>query len=103
MDITERKHAEEERERLRQLEADLAHLNRVNMMGELAAALAHEIKQPIAASVTSANACLRWLAHNWIERAQQPLGLSRKETVRPILSTVALFLQNGHTCRTPDC
>jgi PAS domain S-box-containing protein len=64
MDITERKRAEEERERLRQLEADLAHTNRVNMMGELAAALAHEIKQPIAASVTSANALLRWLAHD---------------------------------------
>ena len=64
MDITERKRAEEEREKLRQLEADLALINRVNMMGELAAALAHEIKQPIAASVTSAGACLRWLAHD---------------------------------------
>ena len=64
MDITERKHAEQEREKLRQLEADLAHINRVNMMGELAAALAHEIKQPIAASITSASACLRWLAHD---------------------------------------
>ena len=39
----------------------LAHINRLNMMGELAAALAHEIKQPIAAAITSANACLRWL------------------------------------------
>jgi len=64
MDITERKQAEQEREKLRQLEADLAHINRVNMMGELAAALAHEIKQPIAASITSANALLRWLAHD---------------------------------------
>jgi PAS domain S-box-containing protein len=64
MDITERKQAEQEREKLRQLEADLAHINRVNMMGELAAALAHEIRQPIAASITSANACLRWLAHD---------------------------------------
>ena len=62
MDITERKRAEEERERLRRLESELAHINRVNMMGELAAALAHEIKQPIAASITSANALLRWLA-----------------------------------------
>ena len=61
MDITEQRRAEEERERLRRLEADLAHINRVNMLGELAAALAHEIKQPIAASITSANACLRWL------------------------------------------
>ena len=64
IDITEQKHAEQERERLRQLEADLAHINRVNMMGELAAALAHEIKQPIAASITSASALLRWLAHD---------------------------------------
>jgi PAS domain S-box-containing protein len=64
MDITERKRAEEEREKLRQLEADLLHINRVNMMGELAAALAHEIRQPIAASITSANACLRWLARD---------------------------------------
>jgi PAS domain S-box-containing protein len=64
MDITERKQADQERERLRQLEADLAHINRVNIMGEMAAALAHEIKQPIAASITSANACARWLAHD---------------------------------------
>jgi PAS domain S-box-containing protein len=61
MDITDRKRAEEERERLRQLEADLAHINRVNMMGELAAALAHEIKQPIAATVANAGACLGFL------------------------------------------
>ena len=61
MDITERKRAEEEHEKLRRLEGDLAHINRLNMMGELAAALAHEIKQPIAAAITSANACLRWL------------------------------------------
>jgi PAS domain S-box-containing protein len=61
MDITERKKAEQEREKLRLLEADLAHINRVNMMGELAAALAHEIKQPIAAAVANAGACLGFL------------------------------------------
>jgi PAS domain S-box-containing protein len=61
MDITDRKRAEKERERLRQLETDLAHINRVNMMGELAAALAHEIKQPIAAAAANAGACLGFL------------------------------------------
>jgi signal transduction histidine kinase/CheY-like chemotaxis protein len=61
MDITERKRAEEERERLRLLEADLAHMNRVSMMGELAASLAHEIKQPLAAAAISARACMQWL------------------------------------------
>ena len=61
IDITELKRAEAERERLRQLEADLAHINRVSMMGELAASLAHELKQPIAAAVMDAKSCLRWL------------------------------------------
>jgi signal transduction histidine kinase/CHASE3 domain sensor protein len=63
MDMTERKRSEEERERLRQLEAGLAHIDRVSMMGEMAASLAHEIKQPIAAAITSANTCIEWLAH----------------------------------------
>jgi PAS domain S-box-containing protein len=62
-DITERKSAEQEREKLRQLEADLAHTNRVSTLGEMAASLAHEIKQPIAAAITSANSCIEWLAH----------------------------------------
>jgi PAS domain S-box-containing protein len=70
IDVTERKRADEERqaaqqerERLNQLEADLAHINRVSMLGEMAASLAHEIKQPIAAAITSANSCIEWLAH----------------------------------------
>jgi PAS domain S-box-containing protein len=63
-DISDRKRAEKERERLRQLETDLAHMNRVSMMGELAASLAHEIKQPIAAAILNAQACARWLGHD---------------------------------------
>jgi PAS domain S-box-containing protein len=58
MDITERKRAEEA---LRRAQADLAHVNRVSMMGELAASLAHELKQPIAAAITNAKTCVRWL------------------------------------------
>jgi PAS domain S-box-containing protein len=62
-DITELKSAEQEREKVRQLEADLAHTNRVSTLGEMAASLAHEIKQPIAAAITSANSCIEWLSH----------------------------------------
>jgi PAS domain S-box-containing protein len=62
-DITELKSAEQEREKLRQLEADLAHINRVSTLGEMAASLAHEIKQPIAAAITTANSCIEWLSH----------------------------------------
>jgi signal transduction histidine kinase/streptogramin lyase len=52
---------EERNERLRHAQADLAHMDRVSTMGELTASLAHEIKQPIAAAITDAKTCLRWL------------------------------------------
>jgi PAS domain S-box-containing protein len=61
LDVTERKRAEDEHERLRQLESDLAHMNRLGMMGELAASLAHEITQPIAAGRNNARAALNFL------------------------------------------
>jgi C4-dicarboxylate-specific signal transduction histidine kinase len=61
VDVTERKRAQEEHERLRQLESDLAHLNRLSIMGELAASLAHEILHPIATSRNNARAGMRFL------------------------------------------
>ena len=61
-DIEDRKRAEEERERLREIEAELAHINRVSMMGELAASIAHEVNQPLSGIVSNGSACLRWLA-----------------------------------------
>jgi len=57
--IAVRKQAEEA---LRQAQADLTHASRVSSMGELTVSLAHEVKQPIAAAITNANTCLRWLA-----------------------------------------
>jgi PAS domain S-box-containing protein len=78
-DVTERKRAEEERERLRQLQADLAHINRVTTMGELTASLAHEVNQPIAAAVTDANTCLRWL-----NRDQPDLEEAREAAARTV-------------------
>jgi PAS domain S-box-containing protein len=99
MDITDRKHAEQEREKLRQLEADLAHINRVNMLGELAAALAHEIKQPISASITSANACLRWLAHDPpdLERARAAATRVEQEGNRAadVINNLRSFYKKG--------
>jgi PAS domain S-box-containing protein len=99
MDITERKRAEAERERLRQLEADLARVNRVNMMGELAAALAHEIKQPIAATITSANALLRWLAHDppELDRARAAASRIEQEANRAadVIDSLRSFYKTG--------
>src|SRR6202042_2418881 len=75
-DITELKRAEQEREKLRQLEADLAHIDRVSTLGEMPASLAHEIKQPIAAAITSAHSCIEWLSHEPpnLDRARAAAG-----------------------------
>ena len=64
LDVTERKRFQQERERLRKLEADIAHVNRVSMLGELAASLAHEIKQPLSAIILNAKACQHWIDQN---------------------------------------
>ena len=64
----ERKRAEES---LRQAQAELAHVARLTTLGELTASIAHEINQPLGAMVNSANACVRWLAAQNLERARQ--------------------------------
>jgi PAS domain S-box-containing protein len=73
VDITDRKRAEEA---LQQAQADLARLNRVMLLGEMTASIAHEVNQPIAATVTNAHAGLRWLSARPpdLEEAAQALG-----------------------------
>ncbi|MGA9723502.1 MAG: ATP-binding protein [Candidatus Binatus sp.] len=58
-EMRERQRAEEA---LQKSQAELAHVTRVMTLGELMASLAHEVNQPLAAVVTNAQACLRWLA-----------------------------------------
>src|SRR4030081_1558231 len=60
-DITERKRAEEA---LHQAQTDLAYASRLTTMGEFTASLAHEVKQPIAAALTDANTCVRWITRD---------------------------------------
>ena len=59
IDVTQRKHAEQ---RAAQAHAELAHVTRVTMLGEMTASIAHEVNQPLAAIVADANASLNWLA-----------------------------------------
>jgi PAS domain S-box-containing protein len=64
IDVTERRRAQDEREKLRQLELDFAHMNRVSTMGEFAASLSHEILHPIATARNNARAGMRFLEMN---------------------------------------
>ncbi len=99
----ERKLAREERERLRQAQADLAHINRVTTMGELTASLAHEVNQPIAAAVTNANTCLRWLTrdHPDLEEARAAASRIVKDATRAadIISRTRLLFKKGTSPR----
>ena len=72
VDVTDRKRARDEHERLRKLESDLAHMNRLSVMGELTASLAHEITQPIA-SANNARA-----AQNFLDMQPPDLGEVRE-------------------------
>jgi PAS domain S-box-containing protein len=76
LDLSERKRAEEEHERLRQLESDLAHVNRLSLMGELAASLTHEILHPIATARNNARAGMRFLELSPpnLDEAREALG-----------------------------
>jgi PAS domain S-box-containing protein len=76
MDMTAAKQAEEA---LHEARAELARVTRVTMMGELAASIAHEVNQPLAGVVTSANAGLNWLAKN------PPNLLKTREAIERIL------------------
>src|SRR6202158_5774203 len=95
----ERKLAREERERLRQAQGDLAHINRVTTMGELTASLAHEVNQPIAAALTDANTCMRWLTRDKpdVEEARGAASRVVKDATRAakIIARVRLIFKKG--------
>ncbi len=92
----ERKHAEEAR---REAQAELARVSRVTTMGELTASLAHEVNQPIAAAVTNANTCLRWLTrdHPDVEEARAAASRIVKDAIRAadIISRVRLLFKKS--------
>jgi C4-dicarboxylate-specific signal transduction histidine kinase len=98
----ERKHAEEA---LYQAEADLARVSRVTTIGELTASLAHELNQPIAAAVTNANTCLRWLTREQpdVEEARAAAMRIVKDGTRAaeIIKRTRLLFKKGTPQREP--
>jgi C4-dicarboxylate-specific signal transduction histidine kinase len=103
--VTERKQAEEERERLRQAQADLAHVSRVSTMVELTASLAHEVNQPIAAALTNSGTCLRWLARDPpdLEEAREAASRIVKDATRAadIIKRIRSMFKKGAPQREP--
>ena len=99
LDLTERKRGEEERERLRRAHAELARISRITTMGEMTASLSHEIRQPIAAAMTNAKACMRWLAreHPDLGEARAAAGRIADDTSRAaeIINRVASLFKKG--------
>ena len=95
-DITERKQAEEA---LRQANSELARVSRANTLGELTASLAHEVNQPIAAAITDANTCMRWLARDPpdIEEAREAASRIIRDATRAaeIISRVRQLFKKG--------
>src|SRR3984893_12626811 len=86
-------------EALRLAQSDLAHVNRVTTMGELTASLAHEVNQPIAAAVTDAKTCLRWLTRDQpvLEEAREAASRMVKDASRAaeIVSRVRALFQKA--------
>jgi signal transduction histidine kinase len=78
IDITDRVRV---REKLQQLESDVAHAGRISLLGELMASIAHEINQPLGAVSTSAQAIL-----NWLNRPQPDIGEVRALAILTLAS-----------------
>ena len=103
IDVTERRQAEKERERLREAQADLAHASRMTTMGELTASLAHEVNQPIAAAVTGASTCVRWLTRDnpdIAEAREAALGVVRNgKRAADIINRIRSLSRKGDSQR----
>jgi signal transduction histidine kinase len=99
MDITQRHQADAERERLREVQADIAHITRMTTMGELTASLAHEIKQPMGAAVIDAKTCLHWLDRPdpEIRKASESASRTVKDVLRAsdIINRISSLFKKG--------
>jgi C4-dicarboxylate-specific signal transduction histidine kinase len=84
---------------LRQARADLVRVSQVTTMGEFTASLAHEVNQPIAAAVTDANTCLRWLRRDQpdVEEACEAASRVVKDATRAaeIISRIHMLFKKG--------
>jgi PAS domain S-box-containing protein len=100
-DITTRRKAEA---RFREHQAELAHVSRVSLAGEMAAGLAHELSQPLTAITAYARGCLRLLAGSVTEPAlHEGIAevLQQAERAGDVLDRLREFVRGGEYRRVP--
>jgi two-component system sensor kinase FixL len=102
-DLTERQHTQA---RLQELQNDLLHVSRVRSMGQMAAALSHELNQPLTATTNYIRAALRLLDGPApdLGRIRQALTLASEQTLRSgeIIRRLRAFVARGEVIRQPE-
>jgi PAS domain S-box-containing protein len=109
LDVTEQKRAQERLRasegRLREAQAECAHVNRVATMGQLTASIAHEVLQPISAGITNAQTALRWLRSRPpdLEEVRQALGriVNEGNRVTDIIDRIRAFITKAPARKDP--
>ncbi len=102
-DLTER---QQTRARLQELQDELLHVSRLRSMGEMAAAIAHELNQPLTASANYVAAAIRLIDGPQPDLAhiRQALRLASNQTLRSgeIIRRLRAFVERGETARRPE-
>jgi two-component system sensor kinase FixL len=102
-DLTERQHTQA---RLQELQNDLLHVSRVRSMGQMAAALSHELNQPLTATANYVRAAMRLLdaPEADLARVRQALTLATQQTLRSgeIIRRLRSFVARGEVARQPE-
>ena len=102
-DLTERQRTEH---RMHELQEGLLHASRLRSMGQMAAALAHELNQPLTATANYVRAALRLLdtAEPNLERVRQAMDLAVQQTLRSgeIIRRLRSFVARGEVARQPE-
>jgi PAS domain S-box-containing protein len=103
--ITATIRADHAEQALRKAQAELAHVTRVTMLGEMTASISHEVNQPLAAVINAGAACLRWLdgASPNLDEARQALDWIMKEGNRAseVIRRVRALVNNADPQKEP--
>jgi two-component system sensor kinase FixL len=102
-DLTDRQQTER---RLQELQDGLLHVSRLRSMGQMAAALAHELNQPLTATANYVRAALRMIEQPEpnMARVRQAMNLAAQQTLRSgeIIRRLRAFVARGEVAKRPE-